>query len=303
VISSPFYRITQLIIEPKESKIAATSYGGQLLNTTAFNAQVLNETLSLYMKINSLHALCKDCEDNQNKKIKLRDICFQPLEPDNLNCATQSVFQYWQNDETRIRESLSDGSFLYHLDSCMRNPYLPDCLAAFGGPLQPYMIAGSYENNDYLAAKSLIMTFVINNHIKAKKPEEIKRAMAWEYEVLQLLKEYSSPLINVIYTTERSIEDELERESKADMKIIGISYIVMFFYLTITLGKYSSMNIRVILIEMKFFLAMSGVVLVILSVLSSGGFFMYLGVPATLITLEVIPFLLLAVGIDNIYGN
>jgi len=185
----------------------------------------------------------------------------------------------------------------------MRNPYLPECLAAFGGPLQPYMVAGSYKNNDYLEAESLVITFVINNYIKSKKPEEIKRAMAWEYEVLQLLKEYSSPLIDVIYTTERSIEDELERESKADMKIIGISYVVMFFYLTLTLGKYSSLNIRVILIEMKFFLAVSGVVLVILSVLSSGGFFMYLGIPATLITLEVIPFLLLAVGIDNIYGK
>jgi Niemann-Pick C1 protein len=52
---------------------------------------------------------------------------------------------------------------------------------------------------------------------------------------------------------------------------------------------------------MKIFLGLAGVTLVLLSVFSSGGFFTYLGVPATLITLEVIPFLLLAVGVDNIY--
>jgi Niemann-Pick C1 protein len=52
---------------------------------------------------------------------------------------------------------------------------------------------------------------------------------------------------------------------------------------------------------MKIFLGLSGVTLVLLSVFASGGVFTYLGVPATLISLEVIPFLLLAVGVDNIY--
>lgn len=52
---------------------------------------------------------------------------------------------------------------------------------------------------------------------------------------------------------------------------------------------------------MKIFLGLSGVLLVLLSVIASGGVFTYMGVPATLISLEVIPFLLLAVGVDNIY--
>ena len=55
--------------------------------------------------------------------------------------------------------------------------------------------------------------------------------------MLKLLKNYTSSLINVYYTTERSIEDELERESKADIKIIGISYVMMFLYLTITVNS------------------------------------------------------------------
>ena len=37
------------------------------------------------------------------------------------------------------------------------------------------------------------------------------------------------------------------------------------------------------------------------SVLSSLGIFSYCGVPATLIIIEVVPFLVLAVGVDNIF--
>ena len=38
-----------------------------------------------------------------------------------------------------------------------------------------------------------------------------------------------------------------------------------------------------------------------LSVLTSLGIYSYIGVPATLIIIEVIPFLVLAVGVDNIF--
>lgn len=46
---------------------------------------------------------------------------------------------------------------------------------------------------------------------------------------------------------------------------------------------------------------MSGVLIVLASVASSLGLFSYFGVPATLIIVEVIPFLVLAVGVDNIF--
>ena len=48
-------------------------------------------------------------------------------------------------------------------------------------------------------------------------------------------------------------------------------------------------------------LGLAGVTIVFLSVLASLGFFSYVGVPATLIIVEVVPFLVLAVGVDNIF--
>ena len=52
---------------------------------------------------------------------------------------------------------------------------------------------------------------------------------------------------------------------------------------------------------MKISLGLAGVLIVLLSVSSSVGFFSYLNIPATLIIIEVVPFLVLAVGVDNIF--
>lgn len=48
-------------------------------------------------------------------------------------------------------------------------------------------------------------------------------------------------------------------------------------------------------------LGLGGVLVVLISVACSVGIFGYIGVPATLIIIEVIPFLVLAVGVDNIF--
>lgn len=53
--------------------------------------------------------------------------------------------------------------------------------------------------------------------------------------------------------------------------------------------------------DSKFALGMGGELLVLGAVVSSYGLFGYLGIPATFIILEVIPFLVLAVGVDNIF--
>ena len=124
------------------------------------------------------------------------------------------------------------------------------------------------------------------------------------------------------FSTERSIQDELDRESQSDIATILISYIAMFLYITLTLGNYklckhlSSKNnnrlkpsiclrvfafVETIMVDMKFTLGIAGVLIVMMSVVSSIGLFSYFHIKATLIIFEVIPFLVLAVGVDNIF--
>ena len=51
---------------------------------------------------------------------------------------------------------------------------------------------------------------------------------------------YSHPNMDIAYYTERSIEDEIARESETDTVTVLISYIIMFLYISIALGQYSS---------------------------------------------------------------
>lgn len=54
-------------------------------------------------------------------------------------------------------------------------------------------------------------------------------------------------------------------------------------------------------VDSKISLGIAGILIVLSSVACSLGIFSYAGVPLTLIVIEVIPFLVLAVGVDNIF--
>ena len=129
--------------------------------------------------------------------------------------------------------------------------------------------------------------------------------MAWELEFVNFMKnwieEEMPEYIDVAFTSERSVEDELDRETYGDLATIAVSYVIMFAYITLALGQYSSISLTGFLIESKITLGLFGVMIVLLSVFASMGIFALDGVPATLIIFEIIPFLVLAVGVDNIF--
>lgn len=53
--------------------------------------------------------------------------------------------------------------------------------------------------------------------------------------------------------------------------------------------------------DSKISLGIAGILIVLSSVACSIGIFSYFGIPLTLIVIEVIPFLVLAIGVDNIF--
>jgi len=174
--------------------------------------------------------------------------------------------------------------------------------------------------------------------------------MEWE----NVLKEYLFDLtkksaseagLEIAFSTGISLEEEINKSTNTDVKIVVLSYLAMFFYVSLTLGSSSSTreedgvvsslvewahnfpklftrnNLasstlsvdsrtmprilprlpRSLFVGSKFTLGLFGIILVILSVSSSVGLFSFLGVKVTLIIAEVIPFLVLAVGVDNVF--
>uniref|UniRef100_A0A1I8F8T8 SSD domain-containing protein n=1 Tax=Macrostomum lignano TaxID=282301 RepID=A0A1I8F8T8_9PLAT len=234
--------------------------------------------------------------------ITLSDICFKPLAPDYTTCAVQSRARYFQSNMSRLMQVKYDEEMLamdthlivsdwwMHMSACTDNPMGPSCLSEWGGPINPPVVFGGYNGSEFLNASAIVLTFLVSND-----PAVRQKAIDWEAGFMEVVRRHASShedLWDIRYRSERSIQDELERESHSDVLTILISYLVMFGYVTVTLGQYKSCS-RV-MIDLKITLGLAGVVIVLLAVSSSLGVWSFLGYPATLIIVEVVPFLVLA---------
>lgn len=136
---------------------------------------------------------------------------------------------------------------------------------------------------------------------------------------INFLKNYTSDSIDIAFSSERSIQDAIEELSQTEASTVIVSYTVMFLYVSIALGKFISFRtilvshplslsewrishkILIAQVHSKILLALGGIVVVISSVACSLGIFGYVGLATTMLTIEVIPFLVLAVGVDNLF--
>jgi len=73
---------------------------------------------------------------------------------------------------------------------------------------------------------------------------------------VELLKKYvetEKPVwMDIAFSSERSIEDELDRSSHSDVATILISYIIMFAYIAIALGQIRTCSRMLVNIFFKF---------------------------------------------------
>lgn len=57
---------------------------------------------------------------------------------------------------------------------------------------------------------------------------------------ISFLKNYSNPNLTISFNSERSIEDEINRESESDLGTVVVSYVIMFVYISLALGHIHS---------------------------------------------------------------
>jgi len=236
----------------------------------------------------------------QNWGTELEDVCFKPT---GEACVVQSVAAYFQDDPNAVDPK----NWRSQLRKCADSPV--ECRPAYGQPLEPNMILGGYpESGDPTEASAFTVTWVVNNYAEGPK---LDRAMDWEKSLKQLLLDVQVEAehrgLRLSFSTEISLEQELNKSTNTDAKIIVISYIIMFLYASIALGS-TTLSVRdflrnpaITLVESKFTLGVAGILIVLMSIASSIGLFSWAGLRATLIIVDVIPFIVLAVGVDNIF--
>ncbi|TKX24807.1 Niemann-Pick type C-related protein [Elsinoe australis] len=231
----------------------------------------------------------------------LKDVCYKPT---GGPCVVQSITGYFDGPRGGVdRDSWKDT-----LEQCVGNFGDYECLPEFQQPIDPKYIFGPF-NQSVFETEALITTWVVSNADEGT--DELKRAMDWEASLkdmfLMIKGEARERGLRLSFTTESSLEEELNKSTNTDAKIVAISYVIMFLYASLALGS-TTLTIRTLLrdptaalVQSKFMLGVVGIVIVLMSVSASVGLFAAAGVKATLIIAEVIPFLVLAVGVDNIF--
>uniref|UniRef100_A0A8D3EEX5 SSD domain-containing protein n=1 Tax=Scophthalmus maximus TaxID=52904 RepID=A0A8D3EEX5_SCOMX len=310
----PFFRTNQLILTAPDRK-------GHIYDSLLFGLQNFSGIVSkdLIIELLELQKRIQFWSDDLNRTASLKDVCFAPLSPNNVSltdCAVNSLPQYFQNSIDNINAKVNmtelgvtkEVDWRDHLIYCLNSPLsfkdITDlglsCMADYGAPVFSFLAVGGYENDDFTNAEALIMTFSLNNY--ARNNPKFKVAMQWEKEFLKIVQDYQkSPANNFTfaYMAERSLEDEINRTTAEDIPIFMISYAVIFVYIAVALGEYSSW--KRILVDSKFLVGLGGILVVGCSVLASMGFYSWIGIPSSLVVLQVVPFLVLAVGADNIF--
>ena len=277
----------------------------------------------LYLKtieIKNLKVKCEKCSD-PTTEVVWDDVCFNPLSdeknPDAGGCSLFSIFQYWQNDFEKIEQNYTytdregtvhETDYRDHILYCTRTPSaltnkyfnLEPCAGDFGSPIFPYLAMGGYNGTaeDYWNGNALIVSF-INANIEDKKSDAFFKVEAWEGEFIEIMRNTEFENFEFAYFAERSIEDEIDATTESDLIIFVISYTVIFLYIMTALGSYSSL--KRVPVDMKISLAVGGILMILASALAASGIFGYADVPSNLIVMEVVPFLLLAIGADNVF--
>ncbi|KAL0275291.1 UNVERIFIED_CONTAM: hypothetical protein PYX00_003193 [Menopon gallinae] len=300
----PFYRTEQIILHSNLSEVPYEDDDGNThLLGPVFHFKFLKEVYNLQKQILNISA----------GGVTLKDICFIPLPSNPVEnegirspCTIMSIWSYLGENIDNWEEDSQE--FISNILTCLKNPYEQgDCKPSWGGVVLPELALGGFLDRgfvdgkpQYTKANAVILTYIVNNYYNKTL---VDPALKWEKAFLNLVSEWNEKerpdFIEISYSAERSVEDELDRSSSSDAVTVLVSYLVMFVYIAIALGHFTKWSR--LFIDSKMTLGFGGVVIVLLSVGCSVGFFGYCGLPATLIIIEVIPFLALAVGVDNIF--
>lgn len=203
--------------------------------------------------------------------VTYQDLCFRPT--NESTCVVESFTQYFQG------ELPPEIGWKDKLKACTDSPV--NCLPTFQQPLPANLL---FSDDDVFRSHAFVVTLLVDDHSDA--------ATLWEQELENYLLNLRIPYgLRLSFNTDMSLEKELNGNN--DIWIVCASYFVMFLYASWALRKNSN--------ESRWLLGFAGITIVVFSVVCAAGLLSALGLKSTLIIAEVIPFLILAIGIDNIF--
>jgi hypothetical protein len=254
---------------------------------------VLRELFMLEQEISRIEA--KSSNPLVNQTAKLSDLCLRPSPQG--ECFITSPLWHWR----------------YNLNAMMTDPALRTTLGRsgythpLGFKITPTSIMGGaqVQYQRVLYAKLFKTTILFNNTAWAAQylPD-------FDRQLKQTVKRFTSTNATVsdfLSLDDDSIANSIASALESDVVVIAIGFLAIFLFVVFTLGpsfplpKACGPHKRKIYIESKIGLGVFGFLLVGLAFLAVQGLSAVTGIVISAITLQVLPVLLLGVGIDSVY--
>ncbi|CAO4387108.1 unnamed protein product [Caenorhabditis nigoni] len=155
-----------------------------------------------------------------------------------------------------------------------------------------------FENGTLSDAKLTQLFYFLKQDQKMVEEYSSKFSYAIETFLNQV---YSSDVISLSFAHYQSLEDGLDENAKAFVPNFVVSFFVLAMYALISSFSLKSSNAKKIdWISSKPWLAAAGMFTTVLSIVSAFGFLFLLGVHYNVIN-TIIPFLIIAIGIDDMF--
>lgn len=306
----PFFRVNQLIF-----------YVDDAANDSASLDLVQREFLLKAAQVQTAIERTSVAAEGGNRSLSLADFCYRPIK--GKGCLVTSPFQFWRGDAKLLEEDpdIKLTTACQTTDETLKQ--FSPCMDQNGVPVMRNVVFGGIERDDCHQnpdpcgeatpkAKALMVTFLLHNYPDNETytadveqwEKDVFLAIA-ESEGISLAKSASSSAsdnasgpfdgMKLTYMAERSVPDSLVVQTKQNAFVVVVSYLVMFLYVSMSLGKFTDP------VHSRFGLGLTGIIIVLLALGIAMGVSSMFHMEVTMITLEVVPFLILAIGVDNMF--
>ena len=231
---------------------------------------------------------------NHISKIKdTEDICLLTSLPSNstkscIGLNYLELFNFYINTTKDILARLTEA---YNRNVPMSNLKLPksNFPSMFGG------LKTDAKNNTVLSAGAIKITYFLKYH---DTEDLYQQALTWEKTFSDYLASQETALkskgIDLFYYSGRSLDDSISSSAFDDLKLIIISFVLMIAFCFVCNARCRRR------VNGHMLLALAGINAVILGIGSSFGLVMFTGTPFVGMV-GVLPFLILGVGIDDMF--
>ncbi|XP_063724453.1 NPC intracellular cholesterol transporter 1-like [Symsagittifera roscoffensis] len=265
-------------------RVIITADGGDVLTPEA-----LTRAVELDESIKNI-TVQSEGENGTTVDLSFAQVCYHA----GPQCMQMSILQLWQYDKatiqkltkqqilTAIHQSKSSGS--------SRMGMSVDVVQYLGGVEVSSSASGGQTETEIESAEAMSMTYFIQTYENRLNPEPY--VLEWEQRFLDTCSEGIEGY-SVYYLAVRSFSDIGGGTIKGDLRFLGVGYILVILYLTINLGNLN-------FLESKCLVALGGIVCIVMSMAFSVGFSSLLGFAAGPLN-RLLPFLLLGIGVDNMF--